>query len=378
MKQRESSHSKRTIMIFILPAMGILFFLGRPLLISDAISAPASPAEFRQEAELTSLANPARKSVFAMDTLITLELYGDRGEETVEAGERMIGELESLWSVTGEESEIYRANHSQGTPVPISQETHDLVSHALEMAKETDGAFNPAMYPIVKAWGFPTREYRVPGEAELAKLRANTHYREIQLKDGELLLPEGMEIDLGAVAKGFAGDLLVDMAKENGVSSGIINLGGNVALIGNREDKKPWRVGIRSPYGEGNLGVLEAADCHIVTSGGYERYFTGEDGTVYWHILNPDTGSPARSGIISATIVGKEGFRCDSLSTAVFVMGMEEAVQYWRSKGDFDMILVTEENEVYVTENLREKFHLNEASQGIPVHIINASGTDMQ
>lgn len=378
MKQRESSNSKRTILIFILPAMGILFFLGRPLLISDAIGVPAYPAEFRQEVELTSLANPARKSVFAMDTLITLELYGDRGEETVEAGERMIGELESLWSVTGEESEIYRANHSQGTPVPVSGETYKLISLALEMAAETDGAFNPAIYPIVKAWGFTTREYRVPKETELDNLLAHTDYKEIRLKDGELMLPEGMEIDLGAAAKGFAGDLLVDMAKERGVTSGIINLGGNVALIGSREDKNPWRVGIRSPYGEGNLGVLEASDCHIITSGGYERYFTGEDGTVYWHIIDPDTGSPARSGIISATIVGKEGWKCDGLSTAVFVMGLEDSVQYWRSKGDFDMILVTEENEVYVTENLREKFRLNEASRGIPLHIINVSDSDMQ
>lgn len=313
---------------------------------------------------------PASGTVFAMDTVITLEAYGGQDKEAVQEAETMIGRLESLWSVTREGSEIDQANHGNGKPVPISAETEALISHTLQLAEDTGGALNPALYPVIRAWGFTTREYRVPETEELQRLLQNADYRDIRLKEGTLTLPETMETDFGAVAKGYTGDMLVDTFKEHGVTSALINLGGNVALVGDRPDGTAWRIGIRSPYGEGNMGILEVSDCHIITSGGYERYFTGEDGTVYWHIMDPATGSPARNGIISATIVGKEGWRCDGLSTAVFVMGLEEATQYWSVRKDFDMILVTEENEVYVTEGLWGQFHLNEASRGIPIHRI--------
>lgn len=138
---------------------------------------------------------------------------------------------------------------------------------------------NPAFYPVIRAWGFTTREYRVPETEELQRLLQNADYRDIRLKEGTLILPEAMETDFDAVAKGYTGDMLVDTFKEHGVTSAIINLGGNVALVGDRPDGAAWRIGIRSPYGEGNMGILEASDCHIITSGGYERYFTGEDGT---------------------------------------------------------------------------------------------------
>lgn len=313
---------------------------------------------------------PASVTVFAMDTVITLEAYGGQTEKAVQTAEAMVGKLESLWSVTREGSEINQANHGSGNPVSISAETEALVSHTLQLAEDTDGALNPALYPIIKAWGFTTGEYRIPETEKLQRLLQNADYRDIRLKERTLTLPEAMEVDFGAVAKGYTGDLLAETLKAHGVTSAIINLGGNVALVGDRPDGSAWRIGIRSPYGEGNMGVLEASDSHIITSGGYERYFTGEDGTVYWHIMDPATGAPARSGIISATIVGKEGWRCDGLSTAVFVMGLEEATQYWRTRKDFDMILVTEENEVYVTEGLWGRFHLNEASRKIPIHMI--------
>lgn len=314
---------------------------------------------------------PFTLNLFAMDTVITMEVYGEDGSEAVGEAERMIGKLESLWSATDESSEIYAVSHSNGKPVPVSEETRNLMEYALQMADETDGAFNPALYPVIKAWGFPNREYRILEEKELKRLLAYTDYREIRLENGTAALPEHMEVDFGAIAKGYAGDLIVEFMKAHGIRSGIINLGGNVALIGKNPDGTPWKVGIRSPYGDGTIGVLEAEDCHIITSGGYERYFTGEDGTVYWHILDPKDGRPAESGIISATIIGKEGRLCDALSTAVFVMGREQAEAYWQTHKGFEMILVTENNEVYVTDGIREQFRLGETSAGIPVYVIN-------
>lgn len=312
---------------------------------------------------------PSSVTFFAMDTVITIEAY-DGEEGAGKAAEELIGRLEQKWSATAAGSEVYELNRSQGTFKPVSEETQELLSFALKMAKETGGAFNPLLYPAVKAWGFTTKEYQIPEEEELKELLTHTDYRNVILRQGTASLEEGMEIDLGAVAKGYAGDLVVEEMKRHGVTSGMVNLGGNVALFGSPPEGESWKVGIRSPYGEGNIGILEASDCHIITSGGYERYFTGENGEIYWHILDPEDGYPADSGIISATIVGSEGKLCDALSTAVFVMGRERAEEYWRSHGDFEMILITDNNEIYVTEGIQGDFYLNEMSRGIPVHVI--------
>lgn len=368
MKQEQNKTGKGRLQILglvliavCLAAFGIVRSMTLPM-------PPAAPEQQRQNQQLQN--QPASATVFAMDTVITLEANDGQSGEALQAAEDLITWLENIWSVTKEDSEIYQANHSQGNSVPVSPETEVLIADTLQMADETWGALNPALYPIIKAWGFTTREYRVPNESELRQLLEHVDYREIRLAQQTLTLPTGMEVDFGATAKGYVGDLLVQTMKDHGVTSGIINLGGNVALVGARPDGTPWRVGIRSPYGEGNMGVLEITDSHIITSGGYERYFIGDDGNTYWHILDPSDGAPAHSGIISATIVGDEGIRCDGLSTAVYVMGLEKAEEYWQENGGFDMILVTEDNEVFVTEGLADRFHLIEASQGIPVHII--------
>ena len=321
--------------------------------------------------EEQSLEKPSAREFFAMNTIITMEVYDSNKEEILDEAVRLIGKLDGLWSVTDKNSEVYAMNHHQGLPVRISEETGELARFSLHMARETKGAFNPAIYSLMNAWGFTTGEYRIPEDEELKELLSHSHYHEVKLDEGTITLPEQMEIDFGAVGKGYAGDLAVQALKSHGVRSAILNLGGNVALIGRNPDKNLWKVGIRSPYGEGTMGTLEAEDCHIITSGGYERYFTGEDGTVYWHILDPENGKPADSGIISATIVGREGRMCDALSTAVFVMGRDQTEEYWRTHEGFEMILVTDDNEIYITEKLEGYFRLNETSRGIPVFVIH-------
>lgn len=342
---------------------GTLFVIAAAvILVGIGMGRPEAAQEISDQAA-------ASRTFFAMDTVVTMEAYGENREEAINQSMNQIKSLEALWSVT-RESEVYELNHRQGSPVSVSEETRNLLSFSLGMAQETKGAFNPSLYPVVKAWGFTTGEYRIPESRELQELLKHTDFQAIQAEDGTVTLPERMEIDFGAVAKGYTGDLAVRTMKDYGITSGIINLGGNVALIGQAPDGGPWRVGIRSPYGEGTIGVLEAEDCHIITSGGYERYFTGEDGTVYWHILDPRTGRPADSGIISATIIGEEGKQCDAFSTAAFVMGLEEAESYWRGHEGIEMILVTEDNQIYLTEGLEGRFTLNEMSREIPAHII--------
>ena len=298
----------------------------------------------------------AENSFFAMNTYMSFTAYGEEAEAALSDAEERVEELEALWSVTDEESEIYRANHSGGEPVQVSEETARLVSFTLEMAEKTDGALDPAIYPVLEAWGFTTDTKRVPAQEEIDALLEHVDYKKITLKGNLLTVPEGMELDFGAVGKGYAGDLAARAVRAQGVESAILSLGGNIQAVGSRPDGTAWRVGVRSPWEDGTLGVLKVSDCAVVTSGGYENYFEDEDGNIYWHILDPATGYPADSGLASVTIVCPEGRLGDALSTAFFVMGPQKAEEYWREEEGFEMLLVTKEGEILITEGLAGRF----------------------
>ncbi|HIR12918.1 MAG TPA: FAD:protein FMN transferase [Candidatus Choladousia intestinavium] len=310
------------------------------------------------------------KGIFAMGTYMELTAYGEQAESVLDEAENRIREWEALWSTTDEDSEIYAANHSQGRTVPLSSETEELLQFALKMARQTGGALDPTIYPLVNAWGFISQEYRVPSQREIGELLALTGYEKVKVENHGVTLPEGMQLDLGAVGKGYAGELLADYFKEEGISSALLNIGGNIQMVGSRPDGTKWRIGIRNPFGEGSFGVLESEDTAVVTSGGYERYFTDEDGTVYWHILDPDTGRPAQSGLASATIIADSGRMADALSTSIFVMGLEEGSEYWKNHGEFDMLLVTQDGEIYLTEGIEDSFTLEDAFSDREMHVI--------
>lgn len=312
----------------------------------------------------------SRKEFFAMDTYMTFTAYGDNAGEALEKAEKEIHTLESEWSVTDENSEIYAVNHSNGNVVTLSEDTAGVVSFALEMAKETDGALEPTIYPVLTAWGFTTDENRIPGNEEIQSLLSRVGYEKVELNGQKIHLPEGMELDLGAVGKGYAGDLTAEIVKESGVTSALLNIGGNVQTVGSRPDGNDWRLAIRSPYGDGEVGVLEVSDCAVVTSGNYERYFTGEDGKRYGHIIDPKTGYPVDNGLASVTIVTEEGKTGDALSTSMFVKGLEGAQEYWKSHKGFDMILMTEDGEIYLTEGIENNFTLTDSFSNMEKYII--------
>ena len=281
----------------------------------------------------------------------------------------MIASLESLGAVTDANSELYAINQTgSGT---LTGKASSLMEQALEICRRTDGALDLSIYPIVRAWGFTTGSYQVPDEAEIQALLPLVDYRKIQYDaaTGTVTLPEGMEIDLGSVAKGYAGQLAAQMLREHGVQSALLNLGGNVQTVGAKPDGSPWQIGIKDPQGEDAMMVLSVEDQAVVTSGGYERYFE-QDGQTYWHIMDPSTGHPADSGLISVTIVGDEGVVCDGLSTALFVMGLEKAADLWAQSGDFEAVFVTASGEVYITEGLRDRFALTEQYADTPVSVI--------
>ncbi len=301
------------------------------------------------------------KEVFAMDTFFALRAYGPEAEEALAACERRVEELEGLLSVTRTDSDLYRINQRES--FAVSEDTFSVIGSALGLSRETEGALDITLYPILREWGFTTGEYSIPQETTLQALLEKVDYRKVGLTDaGDFIVsvPEGVELDLGAVAKGYTGDCLLALLRERGVTSAMLDLGGNIQVLGGKPDGSAWRVAVRDPFDGGSLGVLEVRDKAVITSGNYERYFVGEDGNIYWHILDPSDGYPADSGLAAVTVVGDDGVQCDGLSTALFVMGKEWAEDYWRRHRDFEMLLVTNDGQLYFTEGLSECFVCSE------------------
>ena len=323
---------------------------------------PEAPAE--EESHIATL--------LAMDTVMKLTVYGPNGQSAADRASERIQELEALLSVTDEGSEIYAANHSEGAAVPLSSDTAALLRKALELCGASEGTLDVTIYPVVRAWGFTTGSYRVPEAGELQSLLSRVDYTQVSLEGGSLTLPAGVEIDLGAVAKGYAGDQVMASLKAGGVSSAIIELGGNVQALGSKPDGSPWRVAVHAPDGSGYAGVLEIRDQAVVTSGGYERYFEA-DGETYWHIIDPADGYPAKSGLASVTVVSESGVEADALSTSLFVMGRERSAEYWRARGGFQYILISEDGSVAVTEGLEDSFSLYGSWSGRPLEVIRSS-----
>ena len=295
---------------------------------------------------------PKRADFFAMDTFMTVEAYGTRAQAALSACEEETRRIETLLSVTSESGDIYRVNCAEGRQAQIGAETAAILNAALACSRETDGAFDPTVYPIVRCWGFYDAEKRVPDEREIASLLPLVGWENVEMQGDIVTLPAGGGIDLGGVAKGYAADRLASVLTENGVKSALLSLGGNVYALGRKPDGRPWRVGVQDPFDAGAvIGAVEVADLAVVTSGSYQRYFT-QDGTLYHHILDPATGYPADSGLASVTVVCENAARADALSTALFVMGLERASAYWRASGDsFAAIFVSKDGTVTYTEN---------------------------
>lgn len=313
---------------------------------------------------------PITKSVFAMNTYNTFTVYDDVPEGVLQSAENQLKELESLWSVTDDKSEIYAVNQSGGQSVAVSDSTAKLLRFALEMSEKTNGNFDITIYPVLTAWGFTTESKQVPTDEQIAQLMQYVGFDKVSLSENTVTLLPGMKIDLGGVAKGYACDLITENLQSRGITSAIISLGGNIRAIGSKPDGSDWKISVEHPENRDSLGLLSLSDVSVVTSGAYERYFEDENGKVYGHILDPSTGKPAENGLASVTVVGKESKVCDTLATAFFVMGLPAAEEYWREYGDIDFLLLTENGEIYLTEGLKEKFTLSEAYKNMPVNVI--------
>lgn len=351
----------RTIMISMVAAL-LTACSGNNASTGTAISSEASSENVSTSSELTSESTSedteAVRDVFAMDTYMTVKAYGSNGDAAVDAAVDEINRLDALLSTGKEDSEIGQINANNGGH--LSEDGAALMERSLELYKSTDGAFDVAIYPVMKAWGFTDGNYQVPDEDTLKAMLelANPSFIDYDKETATVSFKkEGVQIDFGGIAKGYTSSRIMDIYREKGVTSGLVNLGGNAQVFGTKPDGSLWRVAVQSPDAEDEyLGVLEAKDKAIITSGGYERYFE-KDGVTYHHIIDPATGYPAENGLISVTIVSADGTLADGLSTSLFVMGKDKAIDYWKTHSDeFDMILLTDDEKLYVSEGLKNNF----------------------
>lgn len=294
---------------------------------------------------------PIEQELFAMDTVMRLRLWGPEAQQAGVQLEQLLQTLESQYSVTRAGSLLDRLNGGQA--VELAPDQAALLAQTMELSRRTGGALDPTLYPVTLLWGFTTGSYRVPGEAEIRQALSHTGLDKLQLTDRSAALAPGAMLDLGAVAKGWAAVQAIHLLEGlDGVECALLALGGNVQTYGVKPDGRPWEIGIQDPFGSGTAGILHLEGTwSVVTSGGYQRYFES-DGRRYCHILDPATGAPADSGLASVTIVARDGLLADGLSTALYVMGLEQGEAFWRDAGDFEAVWITDAGAVYATEGL--------------------------
>ncbi len=316
------------------------------LMLSLALSGCASGTKAVREREL-----------FAMDTWMTFRAYGGHAEPALSEITEMIGMLDEALDPDRAESEIAAINRS-AEPVTVSADTAALLKNALTLSDSMDGALCLTLSPVIRAWGFVSGEYRIPAPEELKSLLARADDTQVRLDGSTVTTPYGMELDLGAVAKGYAADRAAALLREHGVTSALLDLGGStIRTLGTKPDGSLWRIAIRDPEdAQRYASLVEIGEGAVDTSGGYERFFVGEDGAVYWHIIDPATGYPAQNGLLSVTVLTDDGFTGDALSTALFVMGKERAISYWRENGGFEFIMLHESDGILVSEGAAAVF----------------------
>ena len=303
---------------------------------------------------------PESVQLFAMDTVMDLTAYGENAAAALTDASREINRLERLLSRTIDTSEISQIN--AGGAVTVSEETASLLAQAQTYTAATDGAFDITIAPLVSLWGITTDSPYVPTQQEIDALLPLVGPEHLHLSGDTATLDDGCAIDLGGIAKGYASDRLADIFAQYGVDSALVSLGGNVYARGTKPGGAAWSVAVQHPEQEGYAAMLALTDAFAVTSGGYQRYFTGPDRTVYQHILDPKTGWPVQGDLLSVTIVADNGTMADAYSTALYVMGLAAAEDFWRQNGGFDMVLITKDGQVLYTPGLADKLTETEGS----------------
>lgn len=295
---------------------------------------------------------PVSRTGFALDTLIEIRIY--ETEDGVDASSVLnacfteISRCENLFSATLENSDVARVNRAQGASVTVAPETAQLLTESRKYAVLSDGAFDVTLRAVTELWDFSSK--RLPNEEELAAALGNVGYRRLTV-DGTTVTADGVKIDLGGIAKGYIADRVRELLKTHGVTSAMIDLGGNIVAFGSKAGED-WRIGVKDPNDTESLcAVITGRDISVVTSGIYERGFD-LDNVRYHHLLSPQTGMPVQNGLASVTITCRDAVQADALSTACFVLGEEKGKALIDSLDGVEALFVRTDGTLVATAGL--------------------------
>ena len=303
------------------------------------------------------------QSEFVLGTVCSITLYDHKNkqENVYHNVFTRLREIENLMSVNISTSDVSRINAAaEIAPVQVHEDVFKVIERAVFFAQLSDGAFDPSVGPLVSLWGINSDHPNVPPLEAIRRTVPLINWRHIDLDkqtNSVFLKRQFMALDLGAIAKGFAADEAAAIIKNAGIKRAVIDLGGNIVILGEKKDASPWRVGIQNPNAKRGeyIGIIQipsiVTEQTVVTSGVYERFFEAQ-GRRYHHIFSPLQGYPADNGLVSVTIIGSVSMDADALSTAVFVMGFEKGRTLIENLPDVEAVFVFEDNSVRITSGV--------------------------
>lgn len=295
---------------------------------------------------------PIQRQDFLFDTIVTVTIYDKEDEgllsQCMELGRR----YENLFSRTKEGSDIWRINHANGQPVAVSEETVQLIETALSYCDLSNGGYDITIGAVSELWDFRAEEPSLPASGRMAEALKTVDYRGVKVDGGTVALAvPGAQLDLGSIAKGYIADRMADLLRGQGVQSAILDLGGNIYVLGGKPDGTEFRVGLQSPFDESQLGAVSVKDKSLVTSGVNQRGFT-IDGKRYHHLLDPKTGYPIENGLASVTVVTDRSVDGDALSTVLFCLGEEQGMELAERLG-IQAAFVRDDGQIVQTADMR-------------------------
>ena len=298
------------------------------------------------------------KQIFAMDTVIEIKVEKGRGDEIFPVCEDIIRQSEKIFSSTLEDSEVYKFNEAFDRLENCSEPFITLLKKSLEISEATDGCFDITVAPLVKLWNITGENPHVPTADEINNALSLISYDRVGVDEDTALKGVGTQIDMGGIAKGYTLEAVCDYIESCGVKYAVVSFGGNIGTVGKKPSGDKWSVGVKNPFDtSSSVGTLSLDGGFVAVSGDYERYFE-KDGVRYHHIFDSRTGFPAKTDIHSVAVICDDGALSDGLSTALFVMGYDKAIEFYDSgKYDFEAVFVTDDG-VYTTEGIKENFTL--------------------